>query len=347
MRVWFMMAYSALLATSPAAEPARTPFAMTGPDAGKRARVVIAQDLGAIDAFHVRADRVHELLSRGLLKLTGKTNTTAAWLSLVSTQDTVGLKVVSTPGSLSGTRPAVAAAVVEGLLAAGLPPRHILVWDKHRADLESAGFGEFEQRYGIRMAGSAEAGYDEKSFYETALLGNLIWGDFEFGKKQEGVGRKSFVSKLVTQDMTKIILITPLLNHYQAEVAGNLYSLAIGSVDNTARFENNPTRLAEALPEIVALPALGDRVVLNIVDALICQYEGEHSSLLHYSTLLGQLRFSLDPVALDVLSAHELEQQRKKSNLRPVPHNTELYRNASLLELGASEERQIQVELAP
>ena len=86
-----------------------------------------------------------------------------------------------------------------------------------------------------RVAGSAQAGYDEKTFYEAAFLGNLVWGDLEFGKKGEGIGRKSFVSKLVSREITKIINITPLLNHNLAGVSGNLYSLAIGSVDNIVR----------------------------------------------------------------------------------------------------------------
>jgi len=87
-------------------------------------------------------------------------------------------------------------AVVEGLLAAGLPPKHIVVWDKQITDLRLAGFYDFTKRYGIRVASSAQAGYDEKTFYDTPLLGNLVWGDVEFGKKDPGVGRKSFVSNI-------------------------------------------------------------------------------------------------------------------------------------------------------
>ena len=93
-----------------------------------------------------------------------------------------------------------------------------------------------------------------------------------------------------------------------------------------------------------AIHRLGDRVVLNIVDALICQYEGEERSLLHYSTVLNQLRFSRDPVALDVLSLQELDHQRQDAKAPPVKLNPELYNNASLLELGVSNLKKIQVE---
>jgi hypothetical protein len=115
-------------------------------------------------------------------------------------------------------------------------------------------------------------------------------------------------------------------------------------VDNTHRFEGEPGRLAQAVPELYALPILGDRVVLNITDALICQYEGGQRGLLHYSAVLNQLRFSRDPVALDMLSIKELDRQRRLAKAANVRPNLELYRNASLLELGVSDLSKLQIE---
>jgi uncharacterized protein (DUF362 family) len=308
------------------------------------ARVVIVQDPDATDAFRPRPEKIQSLVDRAITSLTGKATFTAAWRSLVSAQDVIGIKVFSSPGPNSGTRPAVVAAVVEGLLKAGIPAKKIIVWDKHSADLRLAGFFDLAIRYGIRVEGSADAGYDEKTFYETAFIGNLVWGDLEFEKKGEGVGRKSFVSKLITREITKIISLTPLLNHNNAGVSGNLYGLAVGSVDNTLRFETDDDRLAAAVPEIYALRVLGDRVVLNITDALICQYQGGERGLLHYSAILNQLRFSRDPVALDVLSIQELDRQRKAAGVTAVKNNLELYHNATLLEIGVSDLQKIQVE---
>ena len=241
-----------------------------------RAYVVSTQDPDATEAFRPRPARVRVMVDRAITRLTGKTSVPEAWRSLVTTQDVVGIKVFSAPGPNSGTRPAVAAAVVEGLLAAGLPPKKIIVWDRHLADLRLAGFSDLSDRYGIRVTGSTQAGWDEKVFYnpDSPVLGNLVWGDLEFGKKGVGVGRKSFVSKLLSREITKIINVTPLLNHNDAGVSGNLYSLATGSVDNLIRFEASSESLATAVPEIYSLPALSDHVVLNITDALICQYEG-------------------------------------------------------------------------
>lgn len=318
-----------------------------GNEPAPRARVVTVEDSLATVTFEPNRERILAMVDRGLQTLTGKTGARAAWLSLVSTQDVVGIKVFSAPGPTSGTRRVVVEGVVEGLLAAGLPPRQIVVWDKYLDDLRKSGFFRLAERYGIRVAGSAEAGYDEKTYYDTALLGKLVWGDSEFGMKGEGIGRKSFVSRLVSGQMTRIINISPLLNHPDSGVSGNLWSLAMGSIDNTLRFEVDKKRLTEAVPEIFALPVLGDRVALSIVDALICQYEGSETQLLQYSAPLNQLWFSTDPVALDVLAVRELERQREHAGAPTSKVNLELFQNASLLEIGVSDTARIDVVRAP
>ena len=340
---WILLMDAVLVLKLTSAEPP----SLLGPGLPKRARVVIVQDSEAIAEFNPRFEKIEEMVNRGLAMITGKNTAAGAWQSLMCTQDVVGIKVFSAPGRTSGTRPAVVSAVVKGLLDAGFPATQIVVWDKHLADLKAAGFFELAKRYGVRVAGSAEEGYDEKVCYDTSLLGKLVWGDLEFGRKGDGTGRNSFVSKLVTQKITKIIHVTPLLNHNLVGVSGNLYDLAFGSVDNTIRFESGPQHLAKAIPEIYALEPLGDRVVLNIVDALICQYQGEEQGHLHYSQMLGQLRFSTDPVALDVLSIEELNRQRQLAKIPPVTQSFQIYTNASLLEIGVSDLQNIDLIRVP
>jgi hypothetical protein len=309
-------------------------------------RVVIVENSNAVSDFQPDAAIVQDMVNRGLTNLTGRAKVAGAWRSLVSTQDVVGIKVCSEPGEISGTRPAVVAAVVHGLLDAGVPPDHIIIWDKHADNLRAAGFSRLAAQLGVRASGAAEAGYDPANFYnpDTATIGNLVWGDLEFGKKGEGVGRKSFVSELVSRQITKIISVAPLLNDNVIGVSGHLYSLAMASVDNTFRFEGDPGRLAVAVPEIYALPALGDRVALNITDALIGQYEGGERGLLHYSSVPDQLWFSRDPVALDTLAVRELERERRAANAQEFTPHLEIYTNAVLLQIGVSDPAKIQVE---
>lgn len=323
--------------------------AAVGPDLGGSAnstagRIVIVEQTNATRAFVPQRDAVEAMVRKGLLAFSRKDSVSDAWRGLITQQDTVGIKVHSAPGANSGTRPAVVMALVETLLEAGIPAKQILVWDRRLSDLRQAGYFELAERYGIKIAGSVEEGFDEKVFYDTALLGRLVYGDLEFGRKGEGLKRKSYVSRLVTEKMTKIINITPLLNHNLAGVSGVLYGLALGSVDNVLRFELDPERLSTAIPEIFALPQLADRVVLNIVDALICQYEGEESTLLHFSVPLNQLWFSKDPVALDVLAITELERQRKNAKTPDLRVNWSIYQNAAIMDLGLADPKKILVE---
>lgn len=318
--------------------------ALSGTAVKPQARVVVAHEPDAVDAYVPNLDKVRTLVRRAVLGYSGKASTKEAWLGLVNTTDKVGIKVYCSPGPSGGTRRDIVQAVAEELIEAGVPKQNIIVWDKFQHDLRLAGYFELVDLLGIRVAASADTGYDETQFYESSLIGNLIWGDHEFGKKGDGFGRKSFVSKLVSQQMTKIINITPLLNHNQAGVTGHLYSLALGSVDNVIRFESSKAHLNVAVPEVYALPILGDRVVLNITDALICQYQGEQRSLLHYSAILNEVRLSKDPVALDVLSIQELDRQRSKAEIPNPKTSLELYENAGLVEIGISDPKRVQVD---
>jgi hypothetical protein len=309
-------------------------------------RVVIVENTNAISNFQPDENAVQTMVNLAVTHFTGKTTAADAWHSLVSTQDVVGIKVFSAAGELSGTRPIVVAAVVRGLLDAGLPATNIIIWDKHADDLRAAGFFKLAAQLGVRAEGAMETGYDPTNFYlpDSPVIGNLLYGDLEFGQKGEGVGRKSFVSLLVSRQITKIISIAPLLNENEIGACGQLYSLALGGVDNTFRFESDVDRLAVAVPEIYALPSLGDRVALDITDALIGQYEGSSRGLLQYSFVLDQLWFSRDPVALDTLAIKELEHERRVLDAPEFKPNLELYSNATLLQLGMNDTNKIRVE---
>lgn len=307
-------------------------------------RVVIVENANATDAYQPRLEVVRQMVEQGIAKLLTATNASAAWRQLVTPKDVIGIKVYCAPGKNFGTRRELASAVIEGLLAAGFQTSNIVVWDKHRSELRRAGFLDLGARYGVAVEGAADAGWDSTNFYAAPLVGHLLYGDLEFGSKDEGAGRKSFLSKLITRRITKIIQLTPLLNHNTAGVCGNLYSLAMGSVDNTTRFELEARHMATGVPEIYALESLGDKVALNIVDALICQYQGEDQGHLHYSIALNELRFSKDPLALDTLSLQELDWQRRAARVRSPTNHFELYQNAALLELGANDIANIKIE---
>ena len=101
-------------------------------------RVVIVENTNAIVNFQPDENVLQTMVNLAVTNFTGKATAADAWRSLVSTQDVVGIKVFSAAGELSGTRPIVVAAVIHGLLDAGLPATNIIIWDKHADDLRAA-----------------------------------------------------------------------------------------------------------------------------------------------------------------------------------------------------------------
>ncbi len=314
------------------------------PSTNQVGRVIVVEDARATHTFNTVYPIVETMVRQGIGHLTGRHDPDLAWLQLVSVTDTIGIKVHAAPGAIIGTRPDVVRAVVKGLLSAGIAPERIIIWDRDRTDLRMAGFFEVAERLGVRIESATGHDFDLDTSYDSALPGSLVYGDVEFGQKGQGIGRRSYVSKLVSKVITRHIVIAPLLNHNIAGTTGCLYGMTMGAVDNKIRFERSPRALSEAVPEIMAMPVFFDRLALVISDALICQYQGESKNLLHYSRVLNQLRFSKDPVAIDVVALGELEAQRVKAGITDYKFPRWIYDNAALLQLGESNPRKIRFE---
>ena len=230
-----------------------------------RARIHSVSDARATSAFIPEPSIVRALVDRGLMALSGKTNLAAAWRVWVQPTDVVGFKVLSAPGALTGTRPAVVEALVDSLIRSGHSASKIVIWDRQARDLKASGFQTLADRLGIRCVATTDAGWDALQFYESAVQGKLVFGDLEFGKGDRfAVGRRSHVSRLLTKEVTRIIPVTPILTHHSGGIYGHLLSLAFGSVDNMYRFESDPGRTEEAVPEICALDDLMPKVAFAI-----------------------------------------------------------------------------------
>src|SRR5262245_22529998 len=104
-------------------------------------RVLIAEDPAATVAFAPQSEPIRRMVQNGIVAFTGQPTEKVAWLSLVSTNDKIGVKVHASAGS-SGTRLAVAESVVKGLLEAGIPGSQIIIWDRRLSDLRQSGYSD-------------------------------------------------------------------------------------------------------------------------------------------------------------------------------------------------------------
>ncbi len=312
--------------------------------------VIWIENPDVVSRFSVNGEQVREMVDEALLKLTSASDLGTAWTRLgITSQDVVGVKIATMGGPILSTHRPIVQAVCAGLMAAGVPPQHIIVWDKDEADMESAGYvptPASDSHVGIESVFPG-TGYDPDAIYKSELLGTLIWGDSEFvrhgnddlmaavnaavkdkafggptatgsGALDDGLGdssipqtsNKSHFARLVSTVCTKIVNIPVLTDNSYIGINGCLGSLALASVDNNRRFQGDPTYGDPAIAEIMSDPLLRRKVVVNILDGLIAQYAGGPRFDPQFTKSIGAIYVSRDPVAIDALVLKRLEEWR-------------------------------------
>ena len=304
--------------------------------AESNAVVVVAHDSEAIQSFDPNPNRVRKLVDRGIVTLTGKKTIAEAWREFAGSNDIVGIKIVARGGPLFSVRKDVTAGIVAGLKSAGVPERNIIIWDKYQSDLIEAGYRIQEDTNAVRVLGVIPGiGFDPEATYRFPHAGKLIWGDLLFGKdRAEEISAESHLTRLITQQITKLINVAVLTDHYEVGLSGSLLNLALGSVDNVRRFPNDAAACESAVAEICSLPAVRDKTVLHIIDGLLGQYTLGPSIHPQSTWHNGTLYFSTDPVALDTVALGEIESQRRRVGLPSVIDRARYIRAAGEAGLG-------------
>lgn len=304
-----------------------------------QSRVVVARDASAVHGLKVDAAKVRNLVAAGIQAFAGQSNTAAAWRSMFSSNDVVGIKISTLAAPLHATHHEVVDAIVAGLESAGVASTNIIVWDRDPRRLRLAG-------YLNAHAVINETGWDSEQFYESNLVGKLIWGDLQFGQ-EEPLGTRSHFPKLLTEKITKLINVPILMDHDACGLAGSLYNISIGALDNTRRFEQFGQTGNPFIAEIATSPVVRPKLVLHIADALIGGYAGGPGFKPQYSWPLGAIYFSRDPVALDTICLELIEEQRKQAHITPIDTNAGHITSAGRLGLGQSDRAQIEIIEAP
>jgi hypothetical protein len=124
---------------------------------------------------------------------------------------------------------------------------------------------------------------------------------------------KSFLSTIVTRDITKLVNIAVLKHNEDSGVTWATKNIALGVTTNKVRFHID--YCTEAIPEILALPCLKDKMVLHIGEAAKISTVSVAGARL---ALDNRIFFSRDPVALDAVGLEILEEKRREQGLEPV-----------------------------
>ena len=310
-------------------------------DGTLKSRVVLVRDSSAMISFTADAGKVRAMVATGIKALTGETDEAAAWRHFVLSNDVVGIKISTQFGPLQTTRRAVVESIAHGLRTAGVSATNVYIFDRDPMQMRAAGYLRAGPTNLIREVSVIDGtGWDSNVYFEDNLAGKLIWGDLLFSK-DEALSKRSHLPKLVTGTITKLINVPVLQDHDACGLAGCLYNLSLGMVDNTRRFETLGQHGDPMIAEICAMPQLRGKLVLNVVDGLIAGYAGGPGFKPQYSWNSGALYFGTDPVAIDALCVETLDAKRRDANIPLIkPHATHIA-TANRLGLGQSDRAKI------
>jgi hypothetical protein len=280
----------------------RTADSMPGKYPG---RVAEARHAGCVVNNKPDLTAARVMLEKGMLALTGADAVSKAWREFVTPDDVIGLKVNPVAGKELSTSPAIVQAVIEQLLAAGIPKKNIVIWDRREFEMHEVGFTA-EAFPGIRIVGT-ECKDEKGSFYDAdgALYSEkridkdwFYWADCEEKYDAETLpymvneGKHSYFGTVLTKEITKVINL-PILKNAGPTVTLCLKNLAYGAITNTSRLHKE--LWAETCAQVPCFPPLRDKVTLNIVDGMIGCYNGGPGANPQFITAFNTLLIGTDP----------------------------------------------------
>jgi len=331
--------------------------------------VVVFQDPTLVQQFKIDEPRTESAIDQSVAKLLNEPSPKEAWARLFKAGDKVSIHFTAT-GEAANTPPhAILEKIVRDLLAVGVSPDDIVIWDKMEDALLASQYTPGEKIAGAQVEAVVPgAGFDPSLFYFNEIAGKLIWGDHDFVGKRESpadlaakavkkdkdelpdpkpevpdqISNKSYFTNLVTQ-ADKIINVSILTDHPDLGIYGASASLAMSSVDNNRRFYNDNVRGDPAIGEILTHKAFKNKVVLHIMLGLIAQYAGGPTFRPHYTNSAGLILVGQDPVAIDTIALQYLEQWREDSLVIPIGSDAKYLKSAAALGAGTCDLKKIVV----
>jgi uncharacterized protein (DUF362 family) len=278
---------------------------------------------GCIVSGQYQREAVRDMMHRGMMALTGAPSAAEAWRVLFQPGDVVGIKVnpVGQPHLIS--KPEVFQAIVEGLREAGVKLPDIVAYDRYKPQFLSGGFDKWLPE-GVRWTWASDkvdgkfqldmGGYDRDHYMEMALaMPGAPDGDRHY--------RRSYVAKFVTKDVSKIINLGVLKHHQSAGLTIALKNLSHGLVNNVARshISSSNNACGAFIPAVVDVPAIRQKVVLNIIDGIQGGYHGGPGRRVgKYLWEHKTLYFATDPVAVDRVGWSALDDKREQMGMKPL-----------------------------
>lgn len=277
-------------------------------------------------------EAVKATFAKGLTALTGADDVVSAWKTFVEPGDVVGIKVVPNGYPNVHTSYEVVLEVIDGLKAAGIKTKDMIVFDRYKSEFMDAGYqkilpdgilwgGETPIGDGSQLmvnfpGNDPVAGYDPDEYMEMNLVnrGHDPKDDRNF---------RSHLGLVVTRRVNKLILLPVVKDHGSAGVTGCLKNMSHGLVNNVARSHSTPDTNAcnQFIPQVVSHPIIRKKCVLQIMDGIRAVYQGGpfgYAQNKHWSWDHNSIYFATDPVALDHVEWTVVDAKRKEMGLAPI-----------------------------
>ncbi len=284
------------------------------PSGGEKSRVIEVSAPGAVTlGKRLDEDRVKKMVERGMLALTGKKDTASAWRCFVKPDDVVGIKLNSGGGRLISSKESILETVYNGVLAAGVPMKNIIVWDQVEETLH--------KYYVKKMRGElAEKDVVFKgctpALREENYMGGKPLSGFDTEPQKFSWGQVK-VAELVANELTAIINIPVLKDHACSGVTGALKNISHAVVDIPWLCHANCCD--PHIADINNIACVRDKLRLHILDGLFGVADGG-PQLMSMNHLFEheKILLSADPVAVDMIVHEWIVKARKDMGFVPL-----------------------------
>jgi uncharacterized protein (DUF362 family) len=289
--------------------PAEVP-GMPGPFPGQ---VVSVTSPRCLDADHHPVDGVvREMMSRGMRALTGEDTVLGAWRRFFDHDDVVGIKVNAGGGPYVVSSPAVVAEICRQLMAVGVPPESIVVFERFQNQLDRIGYGSWLPEGVTVFAAEGSNRRVNNQNYDPATYVEV---DF-FGEDDT----RSNMMRLVTERLTKIVNVPNMKDHGATGVTGCLKNVAYGCFSNVGRSHaRGHTQTLTSVGTFASVEPLRSRTVLQIMDGLRAVWHGgPFARTERYVFNPRRMLFGTDPVSIDRLLLDIIDDKRRAEGARSI-----------------------------
>lgn len=273
---------------------------------GLPGQVVEVRSDKCIDTATEKADPkiVAGMMARGMCSLTGEAKPADAWRRFFVPDDVVGIKVNCSGAPKVMSNPHVVAEIVRNLVAVGVKPNRIWIYERFADQIQSAGYNKYLDTpvnlHAVEVPRGSIRNYDPKVYVEVNF----------FGEEDT----RSFLIRHVSQTFTKIINVPNMKDHGAAGVTGCLKNIAYGNFSNVARSHRyEKTNTKTFIGVLAGVEPLRSKTVLHIMDGLKGVWHGgpfvQRQDWVFYPK---RMLVGTDPVAIDRLLIDVIEAKRKE-----------------------------------